>query len=538
MFSMRNFIVTLACFSSLSFALTPEELRSRVVASTLAAAAGDALGRGPEIITISLGKANNSVEPILKAYPNLLEYEDFDGLPEDEKILKNGKKVFIYTDDTAMARLVFDRLNWARNFNWNTQEIMGKIAQSFVADMNSFMMQDSQGAGWACSLRAPGNTCLHSVRILKDKITIGDQERHGNDWWKVGKEDQFGCGSVMRAHPFGLVYADDIKKAKELAQEHSCITHGSHMAQASCAAMAEGVAYALRGTNPWEIAQEMYKTALEIDINTAQKIQEAITYAKENCDYKKFDDLFEISKPVFVKFKGWNADDALAAALYIFLLCHDNLQRALTLGVIIPGDCDSVASMAGALVGAYIGMDQIPDRWETQLEDHNQLKDMANKAAQKLIDQNAASLQLNGYAARFDKIKRIIPDDAKKRHVPVIQRQNVPQQPQVQKLIEPVQVVVQEHRTATIVRPAQAEQPVQTKVPEKLKKAQKSQDMQKQSSFTLKVTSVFNSFKKIYEVAKKNEFVVKIHKQLDAHKYILLGGLASIVTGLWLGKKR
>ena len=52
---------------------------------------------------------------------------------------------------------------------------------------------------------------------------------------------------------------------------------------------------------------------------------------------------------------GWAADEALAAAIYIFLRHPNDMQAALTEAVNTPGDSDSIATIVGALVGARIG---------------------------------------------------------------------------------------------------------------------------------------------------------------------------------------
>ena len=44
-----------------------------------------------------------------------------------------------------------------------------------------------------------------------------------------------------------------------------------------------------------------------------------------------------------------------------------------------PGDSDSIASMAGALVGARCGAYQIPQEWIDVLEKSNELIDLADK---------------------------------------------------------------------------------------------------------------------------------------------------------------
>jgi len=52
---------------------------------------------------------------------------------------------------------------------------------------------------------------------------------------------------------------------------------------------------------------------------------------------------------------GWAADEAIAAAVYVFLRHPQDLDAALQESVNTPGDSDSIATLAAALVGAHTG---------------------------------------------------------------------------------------------------------------------------------------------------------------------------------------
>ena len=53
--------------------------------------------------------------------------------------------------------------------------------------------------------------------------------------------------------------------------------------------------------------------------------------------------------------RGWAADEAIASAVYLFARNKNNIQKAMYEGVNTPGDSDSIATLAGALIGAYSG---------------------------------------------------------------------------------------------------------------------------------------------------------------------------------------
>jgi ADP-ribosylglycohydrolase len=74
---------------------------------------------------------------------------------------------------------------------------------------------------------------------------------------------------------------------------------------------------------------------------------------------------------------GWSADEAIAAAVYLFARHGDAIQEAIIEGVNTPGDSDSIVSLAGALVGAHSGKVFDTDSISL-LENYEQLVGLAN----------------------------------------------------------------------------------------------------------------------------------------------------------------
>lgn len=222
--------------------------------------------------------------------------------------------------------------------------------------------------------RAPGRCCLNGVfqhnkilKILFPKGFPSDIEAYPIDWWKL-TNDGGGWDSVMHAYPFGLIFSDDPELASRLAADHSKLSHGSSIAISACAAMAAGTAYALQHGEPHSIVQRMYEVAQRYDDpiskrSTASLIQQVINWSKTPQSHEK----------IFGQLQGWSADEAIAAAAYIFAISHNDLNKAIKLGVHTPGDSDSIASLGGVLVGAYVGMSQIPSDWVNVIEDGAEL---------------------------------------------------------------------------------------------------------------------------------------------------------------------
>jgi poly(ADP-ribose) glycohydrolase ARH3 len=60
--------------------------------------------------------------------------------------------------------------------------------------------------------------------------------------------------------------------------------------------------------------------------------------------------------------------EAVPAALAASLSNLDSFTETVTFAVALGGDTDTIASMAGALSGAYLGEEAIPPLWREQAE--------------------------------------------------------------------------------------------------------------------------------------------------------------------------
>ena len=111
---------------------------------------------------------------------------------------RDGNRFAPYTDDTQMAEVVLRSLLDGHD---DLDAAMRRTGAGFVD-----WSENPQGGH-----RAPGNACMAGCRRLAQGVF----------WRDAGGETAGGCGSVMRAYPFGLVFADDLDKAERWAVEHS-----------------------------------------------------------------------------------------------------------------------------------------------------------------------------------------------------------------------------------------------------------------------------------------------------------------------------
>lgn len=308
----------------------------RMEGAVLGAAIGDALGRPTEFssmheIHATYGPAGIA-ELALTPSPN-------------------GGLHALFTDDTQLAVAVLTTLVEALGKPATLDEIMLALAEAFVA--------------WShrgdLGLRAPGNACLAGCRALEAGIP----------WAEAGGPTAGGCGSVMRAYPCGLAFADDLDAAERFAIAQSRLTHNDPIALAASAAMAVGMALVLRDAAVDEVVTGMIAAAERVCPQTATMMRLAAEEARTGVG----------PEVTLDRLRAWAAHEAIAAAVYIFVRHPDDFAAAVREGANTPGDSDSIATLAGALVGARVGIAGIPVRWCEQIEDGPALFGLARRLA-------------------------------------------------------------------------------------------------------------------------------------------------------------
>ena len=76
--------------------------------------------------------------------------------------------------------------------------------------------------------------------------------------------------------------------------------------------------------------------------------------------------------------EGWVAEEALANALYCVMRSPDNFSEVVLAAANNSGDSDSVGAIAGAIIGARLGLKAIPKDWQNRIEDKAKLLYLAS----------------------------------------------------------------------------------------------------------------------------------------------------------------
>lgn len=222
------------------------------------------------------------------------------------------------------------------------------------------------GAGecaWLCSIpelnnnRAPETTCLEVLS--------------GNRFGSVRAplNDRKGCGGLVRVAPIGLFFGSgegQMPKIDLLAAEAAAITHGHELGYLPAAVLAHIVH---RGAYCEMELDEAIEDAMETvgdlfpDAIHWKELQDLVDRAMELAD-EEMDDLDAIRELG----EGFAAEETLAIAIYCALKYENDFERAMIAAVNHSGDSDSVASVTGNILGAFLGVRKIPTKFLRPLE--------------------------------------------------------------------------------------------------------------------------------------------------------------------------
>lgn len=205
--------------------------------------------------------------------------------------------------------------------------------------------------------RGPGHTCLSALGSGE----MGTPERKFNN--------SKGCGGVMRTAPAGLAFPPGVAFLKGC--KFAAITHGHPSGYLPAGFLAEMIAWILAGKNLDESIESSLSELVKYrgHTETVQKVNLARTLARSSVT---------VEEAVRQIGEGWVGEEALAVAVYCSLKLPKNWEKAVLAAVNHSGDSDSTASITGAILGALLGIQGVPDRWVRSLENSGMILSIAN----------------------------------------------------------------------------------------------------------------------------------------------------------------
>ncbi|MEU8816507.1 ADP-ribosylglycohydrolase family protein [Actinoplanes sp. NPDC048796] len=242
---------------------------------------------------------------------------------------------------------------------------------------------------WAVSPdnnRAPGMTCLRACAALEA----------GGPWQQATQAGSKGCGANMRVTPVGLVpnLTDDQRAGA--AQLQAGLTHGHPTGLTASELTAYAVRWLADGMAPGDLLgalrdrcdsqRKTYRDQWLGDLWRQPGIGSPEEFIAHGWDETAAAlDRVAVAlaagnfagDPCLATGEGWIAEEALATALYCYLISPEEPVAVLGRGAASSGDSDSIACLAGAFAGAALGMAAWPAGWEDRIEYADRLTRLA-----------------------------------------------------------------------------------------------------------------------------------------------------------------
>ncbi|CAH2221950.1 poly(ADP-ribose) glycohydrolase ARH3 [Pelobates cultripes] len=278
-----------------------------------------------------------------------------------DKRSKEGKDPLMYTDDTAMARSIIQSV--LANKQFDTNDLAERFTEEYKNDPH----------------RGYGMAVVHVFEKIDsgeyDNVFIPAKEQFDG-------RGSYGNGAAMRVVGIPLAYPsiqDTIKYAKLSGQ----LTHASSLGYNGGILQALAVHYALQGEQSKDtFLQHLLDHMQEVESDEkscsdarALELGE-FPFCNKLKKIKEFLEKGNVSQDNVVEElgNGIAALESVPTAIYSFLRCMDpveelpqeynNLQRTIAFCISLGGDTDTIATMAGAIAGAYYGEEQVPLSWK------------------------------------------------------------------------------------------------------------------------------------------------------------------------------
>ncbi|XP_047649294.1 ADP-ribosylhydrolase ARH3 [Phacochoerus africanus] len=274
-----------------------------------------------------------------------------------------------YTDDTAMAKALVQSLLAKEAFD--EVDMAHRFAQEYKKDPDR-----GYGAGVITVFR----------KLLSPKCRDVFEPARA----QFNGKGSYGNGGAMRVAGISLAY-NSVQDVQKFARLSAQLTHASSLGYNGAILQALAVHLALQGESSSEHFLEQLLGHMEELESDAQSKSDARELGMEECPYssrlKKIGALLEqdsVTREEVVSElgNGIAAFESVPTAIYCFLRCMEpdpeipsafnNLQRTLIYSISLGGDTDTIATMAGAIAGAYYGMEQVPESWQQSCEGYEE----------------------------------------------------------------------------------------------------------------------------------------------------------------------
>jgi len=254
-----------------------------------------------------------------------------------------------YTDDTHMTIGVAESLIDCGGFDG------AHMARRFVSNYSS---EPWRGYG-------PGPPRV--FRLIRDGEPWDTAANH------IYRGGSFGNGAAMRVAPVGLLFLNRPGELQRAARLSSLITHSHVLGIEGAVLQALAVARA--------VDQDPGR-----QLDAAAFVSHLLTFATEDIYHRKMGSLSSLLEHpgdrrlvIGGLGHGIEAFNSVPTAMFSFLSHPGDFAATVIYAVSLGGDTDTIASMAGAIAGACLGVDALPPKWLARLENRDYIANLAGR---------------------------------------------------------------------------------------------------------------------------------------------------------------
>lgn len=341
----------------------PREVkRSRYIGCLLGGAVGDALGYPVEFIRENAIREKYGPQGI-------------------RTLAQAGQPAFI-SDDTQMTLFAANAIVYTKQQGGDLRENLWTAYREWLGTQgDTGRMEDPEHPRmWVYkeprmhARRAPGNSCLNAIYNSPGGGTPEEPVNNSK-----------GCGTVMRAAPFGLAvhhdpgssHGDDFLVVHKMAVLDAALTHGHMAAWASSSILAQLIHEVVqrRPRRDYRLENVIPPLVVPFDVGLGPLLRRAVELALD----ASVSDL----EGIHALGEGWVADEALAIAVFCAVRYQDDFAAAIRAAVNHKGDSDSTGAICGNLLGAWLGKEAVEAAFD--LKDL-ELREIIEKMADQLFE--------------------------------------------------------------------------------------------------------------------------------------------------------
>jgi poly(ADP-ribose) glycohydrolase ARH3 len=265
--------------------------------------------------------------------------------PTAEQLIAYPQEEIWYTDDAQMAIGVAEAL-----------VERGEIVEDVLCRVFVANYVPSRGYGYG-------------ARAVLDAM------EDGRDYRRVAEEHfpggSFGNGAAMRVAPVGLVFRDDLRRLWEQARLSALPTHRHPLGIEGAQLLALAVALCSQ-------AERFDRAGLFAELLAACESAEYRSKLEEASRVQTPGDLAGLGNRI-------EALHSVPTAIASFALTPESFESTISNVIFLGGDTDTLAAMAGALSGAYLGAGLLPGRLLGLLESSQKGREYLRQLAGKLL---------------------------------------------------------------------------------------------------------------------------------------------------------